>query len=295
VEAYADSSISPGLAACDRREALATSAGLTRALRPRGRDRSTIERKPRANETRPGRSTAPELSLSGRPASPPLWRIGPGAGRCGSLTMRVINERFGGAAPCRGWRPGRPLSGAFPEAPKPARGLAAARGGRPTKLPLVLAALAVASLHSQTIDQAMDVLARGDTRAAETALEMLAKSQDKEAKLARGVYLFQLGRFVAARQGLEPLGADPRAETFLLLSRAAMGECATVTPDLRSRFEAVGDARLRRFAGLGAAQCAIASGDIESAAALLNRLRDAFPADADVLYLSARFHLKGWN
>ena len=162
---------------------------------------------------------------------------------------------------------------------------------------VVFIALALGGLHAQTFDQAMDALDRGDARGAEAALEALARSrpQDREAALARGVYLFQLGKFSTARQALEPLAADPRAEPFLLLSRAAMGECAAVAAPLRSRFEAAGEDRIRRFAGLGAAQCAIASGDVEAAAALLGRLRGAYPADADVLFLSARFHLKGWN
>ncbi len=216
--------------------------------------------------------------------------------------VKMPSTRTCGAAPLgRGRPPGRPFPGLFREAPEPARGPAAVQGGRPTKPSLQrwfpFAVLALASLHAQTFDQAIDALARADTRAAETALESLAKGrpQDREAALARGVYLFQLGKFSAARSALDPLAADPRAETFLLLSRAAMGECATAAPALRSRFEAGGDDRLRRFAGLGAAQCAIASGDLEAAAALLSRLRSAFPADADVLYLSARFHLKGWN
>ncbi len=162
-------------------------------------------------------------------------------------------------------------------------------------LPLLL--LAVATLRAQTVEKALQAIADNDTRAAERELEALrqARAGDREVELARGVYLFQLGKFVEARQALQPLASDPRAETFLLLARAATGECAAVGKTLQLRFDAAADPRLRRLAGLGAAQCAIAAADAPAATALLARLRQLYPADADVLYLAARFHLKAWN
>ena len=105
------------------------------------------------------------------------------------------------------------------------------RGIRPFRLLI----LAVAALNAQTVDRALDALANNDTPAAERELEALsrAKPQDQEVAVARGVYLFQLGKFLQARQVLEPVAADPRGETFLLLSRAATGECAAVASGLR--------------------------------------------------------------
>jgi len=153
------------------------------------------------------------------------------------------------------------------------------------------------ALGAQTFESALEAIGKNDAQAAEAALAALARAnpQDREVSLARGVYLFQLGKFAPARKVLEPLASDPRAETFFWLARAATGECAVARPALRSRFEAGGDNRLRRYAGLGAAQCAIAAGDVEAAAALLARLRASYPDDPDVLYLSARLHMKGWN
>jgi tetratricopeptide (TPR) repeat protein len=161
----------------------------------------------------------------------------------------------------------------------------------------LVAAAGLGVLAGQTLDNALEALAKNDTRAAEGALEALtrARPKDPEAALARGVYLFQLGKFQAAREALAPLASDPRAETFVWLSRAATGECPAALPALRSRFDAAGDARIRRLAGLGALQCAVAAGEVETASALLGRLQAAHPGDADVLYLAARFHLKGWN
>src|SRR5713226_16076 len=119
-----------------------------------------------------------------------------------------------------------------------------------------------ATLGAQAVEKALDAISKNDPQAAERELEALSKAnpQDREVALARGVYLFQLGRFVQARQILEPLAPDPRAETFLLLARAATGECSATAKALESRFESASDSRLRRFAGLGAAQCAVATG-----------------------------------
>lgn len=162
-----------------------------------------------------------------------------------------------------------------------------------------LAVFAVAAaLSAQTFERALDAVAKGDRRSAERELEALSKvnPQDREINLARGAYLFQLGKYAAARQVLDPLApSDPRAETFLLLTRAATGECPAVAGALEARFNAAAELRLRRFAGIGAAQCAVAAGDISTAVVLLGRLRALFPGDADVLYLDARAHMKAWN
>src|SRR5262249_47700995 len=99
--------------------------------------------------------------------------------------------------------------------------------------------LAVVCLSAQRFDQALEAIGRNDGQAGEQALDALPKAspQDREVALARGVYLFQLGKFSDARRALEPLRADPRAETFVLLSRAATGECPAVASALRGSFE----------------------------------------------------------
>src|SRR2546425_1012415 len=95
-----------------------------------------------------------------------------------------------------------------------------------SRLALLLAWTVAAG--GQTVEKALEAIAANDTARAERELEALSKAnlQDREVASARGVYLFQLGKFVAARQALEPVASDPRGEIFLLLSRAATGECA---------------------------------------------------------------------
>ena len=51
----------------------------------------------------------------------------------------------------------------------------------------------------------------------------------------------------------------------------------------------------RRLAGLALAQCHISSKRFAEAGAILAQLEKDFPADADVLYVSANYHMKAWN
>ena len=68
----------------------------------------------------------------------------------------------------------------------------------------MLVFLAVVAARAQTLEKALDAITRNDTRAAEKALETLANAdgRDPEVVLARGVYLFQLGKFVQAQKAL---------------------------------------------------------------------------------------------
>src|SRR5437899_683674 len=124
---------------------------------------------------------------------------------------------------------------------------------------LFVAPASCRQIAGAAVDKALEAISRNDVRAAERELEALSKAdpQNREAALARGVYLFQLGKFAQARAVLEPLASDARAETIVLLARAATGECAGAAKSLESKFEATTDPRLRRLAGLGAAQCAV--------------------------------------
>src|SRR5262249_420747 len=52
---------------------------------------------------------------------------------------------------------------------------------------------------------------------------------------------------------------------------------------------------VRRLSGLALSQCYIAASRFAEAFAVLTSLAASFPDDADVLYLTARLHLKAWN
>lgn len=112
---------------------------------------------------------------------------------------------------------------------------------------------------------------------------------------APGIEAFEHGDLKAARQLLQPASADPLAALYLALTRAATGECDAALPALQQHFAAAEQARGQRLAGLALAQCHISAKRLSAAAPVIARLEAAFPADADVLYLSASFHMKAWN
>ena len=112
----------------------------------------------------------------------------------------------------------------------------------------------------------------------------------------QGIAEFKSGNYVAARQLLERAGNDAEARLFLALTRAAMGECAAVVPELQRRSgQGQEDATARRLAGLALAQCYIAGKQFAAAGGVVARLEQEFPTDPDVLYVSANYHMKAWN
>ena len=108
---------------------------------------------------------------------------------------------------------------------------------------------------------------------------------------AEGIAAFNRGDYQAARTTLEKSPNDARARLFLALSKAATGECEAAIPELSKALS--GDNR--RLAGLALAQCHIAAKRFPEAGAIVAQLEKEFPADPDVLYVSASYHMKAWN
>jgi predicted Zn-dependent protease len=89
---------------------------------------------------------------------------------------------------------------------------------------------------------------------------------------------------------------DAHARTFLALARAATGNCAEVMPDLESLWNMRDMVRdLRRLAGVGYVQCLTGLNRMEDATVVAGKLRAEFPQDPDVLYQTARVHMRAWN
>ncbi len=110
--------------------------------------------------------------------------------------------------------------------------------------------------------------------------------------VADGIAAFHRGDYQAARKDLERAPNDPRARLFLALTRAATGGCEAAVPELTKGFAA---GENRRLAGLALAQCQIGAKRFAEAGAVVAQLEKLFPADADVLYVSADYHMKAWN
>lgn len=113
--------------------------------------------------------------------------------------------------------------------------------------------------------------------------------------VSQGIAEFNHGEYAAAKRDLKTVAGDPRAATFLALSQAATGECDTALPELERRFPTKTDGTLRRLTGLALAQCYMAQKHTDAAEPVVAVLLKEFPADADVLYLSATLHRKAWN
>ena len=111
-------------------------------------------------------------------------------------------------------------------------------------------------------------------------------------QVADGIAAFHRGDYRAARQALEKSPNDPQARLFLAFTKAATGECDAALPELAKGFSG---GEQRRLAGLALAQCHISSKRFAEAGAILAQLEKDFPADADVLYVSANYHMKAWN
>src|SRR5689334_4111530 len=110
---------------------------------------------------------------------------------------------------------------------------------------------------------------------------------------ADGVQAFRSGRYADARRILEKTpGADP---TFLALARAATGSCDAARPDLAREFSGNADLKLRRLAGIALVQCDLTQNRVAEALPVVEQLRKAYPDDADVLYETAKVHMKAWN
>jgi tetratricopeptide (TPR) repeat protein len=107
-----------------------------------------------------------------------------------------------------------------------------------------------------------------------------------------GIAAFQRGDYRTARLNLERAPGDARARLFLAFTRAATGECEAAVPELSSAFNG---GENRRLAGLALAQCHISARRFTEAGAVIADLEKQFPADADVLYVSAEYHMKAWN
>jgi len=100
--------------------------------------------------------------------------------------------------------------------------------------------------------------------------------------LTKGLEAFHAGRYAQAQNQFEK-SSDSQAPVFLALVHAATGRCTEAMPPLAEAFAHSSDATLHKLTGEALMSC------VES------NLKSEYPADADVLYQSARAHLRAWN
>lgn len=110
-----------------------------------------------------------------------------------------------------------------------------------------------------------------------------------------GIAAFNQGRYSVALAKLQEAAKNPSdkaAHAFLALTEVALGQCKAALPGLTSVAPG-GD--LYRLTSLAAVKCYSNLGEEEKTYALLKGLEQRFPNDPDVLYLSAKLHMKAFN
>lgn len=164
---------------------------------------------------------------------------------------------------------------------------------RTVLLYLSLASAASSALGQTTVDEALKAAEAGDYAKAEAIL-----ARDPAHLVLKGILEFHQGRYAQARETLERAlanGDDLTARLFLSLARSATGGCESARGDLNAFFEAQPPSDLHRLAGLALARCDLVAERTMEATQTLSRLARAYPADEDVLFQTAKLHLKGWN
>ena len=115
--------------------------------------------------------------------------------------------------------------------------------------------------------------------------------------LLRGLEAFRKGDYSVAERELRAALKGPdqaRAEAFLALTLAATNRFEAARPALEKAFSGT-DKDISRLSGLALAQCQLASGHVDDAAKVVDKLKLVWPDDADVLYQAARLHMRAWN
>ena len=117
---------------------------------------------------------------------------------------------------------------------------------------------------------------------------------------ADGIEAFHRGRYAQARQTLGEGGfrvsqrhrganlsrPEPRRNRSMRRRRApTWSSSSTNNPE----------ASLRRLAGIALVQCGLSRNRLADVWPVLDQLQKSFPDDADVLYETARVHMKAWN
>ncbi len=123
--------------------------------------------------------------------------------------------------------------------------------------------------------------------AAMLSLSLFGDSAERDA----GIAAFNAGKYSVALEKLSLAArdkSDKTAQLFLALTEAATGNCQAALPALVAE-------PLDRMGGIAAVKCYSSAGDVAHEFAILDELLRKYPNDADVLYLSAKEHMKAFN
>ncbi len=152
--------------------------------------------------------------------------------------------------------------------------------------------------HTMSAERA---LRSGDLAGAEREYRALVAidPQNVQAWTGLGVLLYGSGKAELATQALQnALKIDPaakRAELFLGLSNADLRKCTEATPILTKYFASEPIGKVQRLTGLALIGCTAGGTDPLPALQTVERLKQLYPGDADILYESAELYTRLWN
>ena len=126
------------------------------------------------------------------------------------------------------------------------------------------------------------------------ALFTVALATAQQSALLDGIRAYEHGDYAAAERSLTNAVGDARGRAFLALVQAATGRCEQAMTGF-AEAASVTDASVRRLAAIGQVRCLAALNRLDDASAAVNHLKLEYPNDADVLYESARIHMRAWN
>jgi predicted Zn-dependent protease len=144
--------------------------------------------------------------------------------------------------------------------------------------------------------QGQEALAAGRFDAAETAFAALAKREPTVAEVhaTLGAIYFQEGKFDLAveslRHALKLKPSLARAKVLLAICLSESGKSAEALPGLQSGFRSSDDAEVRRRCGLELLRAYSATHHDEEAVETALALNKQYPADAEILYQTARIY-----
>jgi tetratricopeptide (TPR) repeat protein len=153
-------------------------------------------------------------------------------------------------------------------------------------------------LHVQKAEQALRV---NDLVGAEREYRAILAldPQSAQAWTGLGVLLYGSGKAEQAIEAFQrALNIAPdakRAELFLGLSDADSHKCSQAVPILAKYFTSEPAGKLQRLTGLALLGCIAAAADPLPALQTVERLKQLYPGDADVLYDSAELYTRLWN
>ena len=154
------------------------------------------------------------------------------------------------------------------------------------------------SQHMQKVEQA---LRSNDKAGAEGEYRQIVAldPENGQAWTALGVLLYGEGRSGDAVAALEhALRVDPNsknAEIFLGLSEAGLNDCGKAVPPLNRYFASEPAGKLGHLIGLTLLECEAETPDPLPVIQTVERLKQLYPGDEDVLYHSAELYTRLWN